>query len=107
MLFKIIFISLIIRILFKLGIMLNYSLLERHKISEIECGLEGRIGFSGFMFKYYMITLIFLIFDIELGLLWPVSREGYKLGDRGFIFIILFIIVLTIGFIYEIKEKII
>jgi NADH-ubiquinone oxidoreductase chain 3 len=77
------------------------------KTIEFECGFMGFIGFTRapFSISFYLIGLLFLIFDLEVALLYPyVISAGYNLG-YGLITVLLFLIILTVGFIYEFGVK--
>lgn len=77
------------------------------KTSEFECGFTGFLGFTRapFSISFYLIGLLFLIFDLEVALLYPyVISAGYNVG-YGLITVLLFLIILTVGFIYEFGVK--
>jgi NADH-ubiquinone oxidoreductase chain 3 len=69
-----------------------------------ECGfltipLQTR---STFQIHFYIVALLFLIFDLEIILLYPISVSLYQVSFYGFSIAIVFFIVLTVGFILEI-----
>ena len=57
---------------------------------------------STFQIHFYIVGLLFLIFDLEILLLFPVSLTLYKISTYGFAFAIIFFIILTVGFALEI-----
>ncbi len=73
-----------------------------------ECGLEPIGNARGeFNIIFYIIGLLYLIFDLEILFLYPLAVSLWLLNTYiGFISIILFFILLTLGFIYEWKSGI-
>jgi NADH-ubiquinone oxidoreductase chain 3 len=74
------------------------------KVSIYECGfqtipLQTR---SNFQIHFYIVGLLFLIFDLEILVLYPVSVTLYQISTYGFIIAMIFFIILTVGFVYEI-----
>lgn len=110
---KIIIISLIIvSVLILLNIIFttkNIGNIDREKLSMYECGF---VPFEStrkkYLIKYYIIGLIFLIFDLEAMLLYPTTKilEG-TIGKTPYTVILFFIIILVLGLIYEIKSSIV
>nr|YP_010338914.1 NADH dehydrogenase subunit 3 [Dixoniella grisea]UNJ18986.1 NADH dehydrogenase subunit 3 [Dixoniella grisea] len=97
------FISLFLAILiFILSYLLVPQNIDYQKISSYECGFnpfeDSRVQFS---VKFYLIAILFLIFDLEVSLLFPWSLCVNQLSKVSFYYIILFLIVLTLGFVYE------
>ena len=69
-----------------------------------ECGfsvIEGQTR-STFQIHFYLVGLLFLVFDLEILLLMPIGISLYQVSTFGFSVAIIFFIVLTIGFILEI-----
>jgi NADH-quinone oxidoreductase subunit A len=75
------------------------------KLSPYECGFEpfddARIRFD---VRYYLVAILFIIFDLEVAFLFPWAVSLADLGALGFWSMIVFLAVLTIGFIYEWKK---
>jgi NADH-quinone oxidoreductase subunit A len=75
------------------------------KLSPYECGFDpfddARIRFD---VRYYLVAILFIIFDLEVAFLFPWAVSLADLGAFGFWSMILFLAVLTIGFIYEWKK---
>nr|QBL02059.1 NADH dehydrogenase subunit 3 [Phlebopus portentosus] len=74
------------------------------KISPYECGflsIEGQTK-STFQIHFYIVGMLFLIFDLEILLLFPLAVTLYQVSTYGFIIALIFFFVLTIGFILEI-----
>ena len=75
------------------------------KLSPYECGFEpfddARIRFD---VRYYLVAILFIIFDLEVAFLFPWAVSLGDLGAFGFWSMLIFLAVLTIGFIYEWKK---
>jgi len=75
------------------------------KLSPYECGFEpfddARIRFD---VRYYLVAILFIIFDLEVAFLFPWAVSLADLGVFGFWSMIVFLAVLTVGFIYEWKK---
>lgn len=74
------------------------------KVSAYECGflaIEGQTR-STFQIHFYIVAMLFLIFDLEILLLFPLALTLYQVSTYGFVIALIFFIVLTIGFILEI-----
>ncbi|MEN3038560.1 MAG: NADH-quinone oxidoreductase subunit A [Candidatus Kryptonium sp.] len=75
------------------------------KLSTYESGMEPiRSARDRFSVKFYLIAMLFIIFDIEIVFLYPWAVTFDKLGVLGYIEMFLFIFVLLIGYIYIIKK---
>ena len=99
-----IIISALAIILLALNFLLSPHKPDEAKLSIYECGfqtipLQTR---STFQIHFYIVGLLFLIFDLEILLLFPVSLTLYKISTYGFSFAIIFFIILTVGFALEI-----
>lgn len=75
------------------------------KVSAYECGFEA---FSDarrrFDVRFYLVAILFIIFDLEVAFLFPWAVSLHEAGVAGFWSVMLFLLVLTIGFIYEWKK---
>jgi len=78
---------------------------NRAKLSPYECGFEpfddARIRFD---VRYYLVAILFIIFDLEVAFLFPWAVSLVDLGAFGFWSMIVFLAVLTVGFVYEWKK---
>ena len=97
------FLSLILSlILFGLSYFLIPIKSDQEKLSAYECGFnpfdDAR---STFDIRFYLVAILFLIFDLEISFLFPWSVVLNNISSYGFYTMICFLIVLTIGFIYE------
>jgi NADH-quinone oxidoreductase subunit A len=78
---------------------------DPEKLSAYECGFEP-FGDSRMEFdvRFYLVAILFIIFDLEIAFLFPWAVTLGTLGSLGFWSMIFFLFVLTIGFIYEWKK---
>ena len=78
---------------------------QREKRSPYECGFEAfqdtRMKFD---VRYYLVAILFIIFDLEIAFLFPWGVVLNRIGVFGFVAMVLFLAVLVIGFIYEWKK---
>jgi NADH-quinone oxidoreductase subunit A len=78
---------------------------DPEKLSAYECGFnafdDARMKFD---VRFYLVAILFIIFDLEVTFLFPWAVAFAKLGAFGFWSMMLFLAVLTIGFIYEWKK---
>lgn len=72
------------------------------KNSPYECGFEAfsdaRLKFD---VRYYLIAILFIVFDLEIAFLFPWAISLYDIGLFGYFSMMIFLIILTVGFIYE------
>ena len=72
------------------------------KLSPFECGFAPFDDARGrFDVRFYLVAILFIIFDLEVAFLFPWAVAFGKLGLFGFWSMMLFLAVLTVGFIYE------
>ena len=72
------------------------------KLSAYECGFDAFADTRGkFDVRFYLVTLLFIIFDLEIAFLFPWAISLGEIGVFGFWSMILFLTTLTVGFIYE------
>ena len=74
------------------------------KVSAYECGFSPIYGQTRnvFYINFFIVALLFLVFDLEILLLFPIAVTLYNVSVFGFSVVLIFFIVLTIGFILEI-----
>ena len=78
---------------------------DREKLSAYECGFEAFGDARGrFDVRFYLVTLLFIIFDIEVAFLFPWATALGDIGLFGYWSMMIFLGVLTVGFIYEWKK---
>ena len=75
------------------------------KNSPYECGFEAfedsRMKFD---IRYYLVAILFIIFDLEIAFLFPWAVVIHEIGFTGLIAMAIFLIILIVGFIYEWKK---
>ena len=78
---------------------------DSEKLSAYECGFEPfEDARSKFEVRFYLVSLLFIIFDLEVAFLFPWAVALGDIGLFGFWSMMAFLTVLTIGFIYEWKK---
>jgi len=99
-----IFIPILIVVLLLLNFLLAPSVPDAEKLSLYECGFTAVFGQTRrpFHINFYAVGILFLVFDLEIVLIFPISVSLYQSGLYGFSVAIIFFIILTIGFIMEI-----
>ena len=75
---------------------------DTEKLSPYECGFEAfedaRMKFD---VRYYLIAILFILFDLEIAFLFPWSVVLQEIGLFGFLAMLLFLAILVVGFVYE------
>lgn len=75
---------------------------DREKLSPYECGFEPFEDSRGrFDVRFYLVAILFIIFDLEVAFLFPWAVSLGDIGLFGFWSMMVFLAVLTVGFIYE------
>ena len=101
---------LVIALILSFGfIIINFLLSPKkpdpEKLSAYECGFEpfndSRMEFD---IRFYLVAILFIIFDLEIAFLFPWAISLGKIGFLGFISMMIFLVILTVGFIYELKK---
>tara|TARA_Y100000590_G_scaffold13312_1_gene16128 strand:+ start:103 stop:468 length:366 start_codon:yes stop_codon:yes gene_type:complete len=78
---------------------------DSEKLSPYECGFEAFDDARGrFDVRFYLVAILFVIFDLEVAFLFPWSISLGLIGTLGFWSMMIFLLILTIGFIYEWKK---
>jgi len=92
-------------VLLTLGLLLGRGRKDSEKLSSYECGFEpfedSRIKFD---VRYYLVAILFIIFDLEIAFLFPWAVSLDTVGAFGIIAMGIFLAVLVVGFIYEWKK---
>jgi len=75
---------------------------DSEKLSPYECGFEAfedaRMKFD---VRYYLIAILFILFDLEIAFLFPWAVVLREIGFFGFMAMVVFLAVLVVGFVYE------
>ena len=90
-------------------IILNFTFSPKkpdpEKLSTYECGFEpfedSRMEFD---VRFYLVAILFIIFDLEIAFLFPWAISLGSIGILGFTSMMIFLFILTVGFIYEWKK---
>ena len=78
---------------------------DNEKLSAYECGFEAFDDARGrFDVRFYLVAILFIIFDLEVAFLFPWAISLGSIGLFGFWSMMIFLLILTIGFIYEWKK---
>jgi NADH-quinone oxidoreductase subunit A len=92
-------------ILLGLGMLLGSGRKDAEKLSAYECGFEAfedtRMRFD---VRYYLVAILFIVFDLEIAFLFPWAVALDSLGLSGLLAMTVFLTVLVVGFIYEWKK---
>ena len=74
---------------------------SKAKLENFECGVEGMGNArSPFSVKYFLIAILFVLFDVEVIFMYPWAVNFKDLGKEGFLEMVLFMILVLAGFIY-------
>ena len=78
---------------------------DKEKLSAYECGFEpfedARVKFD---VRFYLVAILFIIFDLEVAFLFPWAVSLSIIGFTGYLSMMIFLLILTVGFIYEWKK---
>jgi len=78
---------------------------DAEKLSQYECGFEAfgnaRMQFS---VKYYLVAILFILFDLEVVFLVPWAAALREVGMTGYLAVMVFLALVTVGFVYEWKK---
>ena len=75
------------------------------KLSPYECGFDAfEDARSKFDVRYYLVAIVFIVFDLEIAFLFPWAVALGKIGLFGLIAMAIFLAILVVGFIYEWKK---
>ena len=108
------YLSIVVFLFLALGLSVGFILVnflaapnnpDPEKLSAYECGFEAfddsRMEFD---VRFYLVAILFIIFDLEIAFLFPWAISLGNIGIMGFWSMIIFLGILTIGFIYEWKK---
>ena len=108
------YLPIILFLIIALGLSISFVILnfilspkkpDPEKLSAYECGFEpfndSRIEFD---VRFYLVAILFIIFDLEIAFLFPWAISLGNLGTLGFWSMMIFLFILTVGFVYEWKK---
>ena len=85
-----------------LGRLLGPNRPDPEKLSPYECGFEAfedaRMKFD---VRYYLVAILFILFDLEIAFLFPWAIVLQEIGLAGFLAMVVFLGILVVGFVYE------
>ena len=88
-----------------LGRLLGPHRPDAAKLSPYECGFEAfedaRMKFD---VRYYLVAILFILFDLEIAFLFPWAVSLKEIGPTGFWAMMVFLTILVVGFVYEWKK---
>ena len=98
-----IFVPVLVAILLALNVLLAVHRPDTEKVTPYECGVNPIYGQvrAPFAIQYYLVGILFLIFDLEIAVLYPLAVTLYQVSVYGFWVAMIFLVLLTIGFVYE------
>jgi NADH-quinone oxidoreductase subunit A len=92
-------------LLLTLGALLAPNRPNPEKLSPYECGFEAfedaRMKFD---VRYYLVAILFILFDLEIAFLFPWAVVLQDIGFEGFVAMMIFLLILVVGFVYEWKK---
>ena len=92
-------------LLLSVGTLLAPNRPNPEKLSPYECGFEAfedaRMKFD---VRYYLVAILFILFDLEIAFLFPWAVVLQDVGLEGFVAMMIFLLILIVGFAYEWKK---
>lgn len=105
------FLFILVSILAILFLVLNFVLAPHNpyqeKYSIFECGFHSFLGQNRAQFgvKFFIFALVYLLLDLEILVIYPFGLSGYENGVYGLIIVLLFIGIITAGFVFELGKN--
>ena len=105
--FFFLFIPILALILLLLSIILSPHNPYQEKNSAFECGFHSFLGQNRtqFSISFFIFALLFLLFDLEILLVYPYIVSAYTNGIYGLIVMLIFFFILTLGFVFELGKN--
>src|SRR5260221_2822741 len=92
-------------VLLTVGSLVSPNHPDAAKLSPYECGFEAfedaRMKFD---VRHYLVAILFILFDLEIAFLFPWAIVLPEIGYAGFVAMMVFLLILVVGFIYEWKK---
>jgi NADH:ubiquinone oxidoreductase subunit 3 (subunit A) len=100
------FVPVLVAVLLGLNLLLAVNKPDLEKLSSYECGMSVVSGQTRnpFSISYYLVCILFLIFDLEIALVFPIAVSLGVVNSYGFWIALLFLAMLTAGFVYELGK---
>jgi|SRR6187399_1661271 len=108
---SIIFLFIFVLILTLIFLLLNFLLAPHNpyqeKYSIFECGFHSFLGQNRTQFgiKFFIFALIYLLLDLEILVIYPFGVSEYENSIYGLLIVLIFIIIITIGFVFELGKN--
>ena len=105
--FFFVFIPILSLILLCINLLLSPHNPYEEKNSAFECGFHSFLGQNRtqFSISFFIFALLFLLFDLEILLVYPYVVSAYTNGIYGLIVMLIFFLVLTLGFVFELGKN--
>jgi NADH-ubiquinone oxidoreductase chain 3 len=105
--FFFLFIPLLAIILLSVSLVLSPHNPYQEKNSAFECGFHSFLGQNRtqFSISFFIFALLFLLFDLEILLVYPYIVSAYTNGIYGLIIMLVFFFILTLGFVFELGKN--
>jgi NADH:ubiquinone oxidoreductase subunit 3 (subunit A) len=92
-------------VIFGLSYLVSTHAADAEKLSSYECGFDPyEDSRNTFDIRFYLVAILFIIFDLEVSFLFPWSLVLGKISVFGFWTMAIFLLILTVGFVYEWKK---
>ena len=89
-------------IIFVLSFLVSQKADDREKLTAYECGFNPfEDSRNEFDVRFYLVAILFLIFDLEISFLFPFIASFHCINFIGFYSMFFFLFILTVGFVYE------
>jgi NADH-ubiquinone oxidoreductase chain 3 len=105
------FLFILVSVITILFLALNFILAPHNpyqeKYSIFECGFHSFLGQNRTQFgvKFFIFALVYLLLDLEILVIYPFGLSSYENGVYGLIIVLIFILVITAGFVFELGKK--
>lgn len=105
------FLFIFVSVLTLLFLVLNFALAPHNpyqeKYSIFECGFHSFLGQNRTQFgvKFFIFALVYLLLDLEILVVYPFGLSGYENGVYGLIVVLIFIGIITAGFVFELGKN--
>ena len=105
--FFFLFIPILALILLVINILFSPHNPYQEKNSAFECGFHSFLGQNRtqFSISFFIFALLFLLFDLEILLVYPYVVSAYTNGIYGLIIMLIFFLILTLGFVFELGKN--
>lgn len=92
-------------LVFGISYLLSVRSIDKEKISAYECGFNPfEDARNQFDVRFYLVAILFIIFDLEVSFLFPWAVTLNRITLFGFWSMFIFLLILTVGFVYEWKK---